>query len=149
MAGIRATTSHIGLCVRDLERSRRFYVDGLGFEEHARFELAQPLAEMDGPCDLTALFIEKDGLRLELLDFRAPPVFGSPSTRRNQVGLTHLSFVVDDVDAVAEELESYGGTIIEGTRSGQDDPAGVQIVFLEDPDGTRIELVRLAGGQAW
>lgn len=148
-ATFRATTSHVGLCVRDLERSRRFYEEGLGFADFARFEIDRPLAEMEGPCRLTSYFVEKDGLRLELLAFGQPAVFGSPSTRRNQVGLTHLSFVVDDVDAAARELEQYGGSIIEGTRSGQDDPAGVQIVFLEDPDGNRVELMRLAEGQAW
>ena len=88
-------------------------------------------------------------MRVELLDYRSPGVIGSPSTRRNQLGLTHLSFVVDDVDAAALELETFGGTIIEGTRSGQDDPDTVQIIFLADPDGTRVELMRLAKGQPW
>jgi len=146
---LHSSVSHIGLCVRDLERSRRFYVDGLGFKEFARFEIDRPLAEMGEACNVTSFFVEKDGLRIELLDFRAPGVFGEPSSRRNQVGLTHLSFVVDDVDASARELEQFGGTIIEGTRSGQDDPASVQIIFLADPDGTRVELMRLAAGQAW
>jgi catechol 2,3-dioxygenase-like lactoylglutathione lyase family enzyme len=144
-----ATTSHIGLCVRDLERSRRFYVDGLGFTEFARFELDRAIAEVDEPCSLTSFFIQKDGLRIELLDYRSPGVFGAPADRRNQLGLTHLSFVVEDVDAAAKELEGYGGTIIEGTRSGQHDPDSVQIIFLADPDGTRVELMRLAAGQAW
>ena len=76
-------------------------------------------------------------------------MIGQPSTRRNHLGLTHLSFIVEDVDAAAMELEQYGGTIIEGTRSGQDEPRSVQIVFLADPDGTRVELMRLAEGQAW
>jgi glyoxylase I family protein len=146
---LSSSVSHIGLCVSDLERSRRFYVDGLGFKEFARFEIDRPLAEMDEDCDLTSFFVQKDGLRIELLDFRAPGVSGTPSSRRNQLGLTHLSFVVDDVDASARELEQYGGTIIEGTRSGQDDLASVQIIFLADPDGTRIELMRLAEGQEW
>jgi glyoxylase I family protein len=141
--------SHIGLCVRDLERSKRFYIDGLGFEEFARFELTRPLAEMEPPCHVISFFVEKDGLRIELLDFPEPGVFGVPSARRNHVGLTHLSFVVDDVDAAAHELEQHGGKIIDGTRSGQDDPTSVQIIFLEDPDGTRIELMRLAEGQDW
>jgi hypothetical protein len=57
--------------------------------------------------------------------------------------------VVEDVDAAAAELEQFGGRILEGTRSGQDDPAAVQIIFLEDPDGTRVELMRLAEGQQW
>jgi catechol 2,3-dioxygenase-like lactoylglutathione lyase family enzyme len=148
-ATFHSTTSHIGLCVRDLERSRRFYVDGLGFKEFARFELDRPIAEIEGECHLTSFFVEKDGLRIELLDFRAPKVFGTPSTRRNQLGLTHLSFVVEDVDAAARELEEYGGKIVDGTRSGQDDPTSVQIIFLEDPDGTRVELMRLAEGQDW
>ncbi len=142
-------TSHIGLCVSDLERSRRFYVDGLGFEEFARFDLTRPLAEVDPPFDFTSFFIQKDGLRVELLYYRSPGAIGEPSSRRNHLGLTHLSFVVDDVDAAASELEGFGGTIIEGTRSGQDDPDAVQIIFLADPDGTRVELMRLAKGQAW
>jgi len=58
-------TSHVGLCVRDLERSRRFYVDGLGFEEFARFEITRPIAEVDPPCDFTSFFIQKGGLRVE------------------------------------------------------------------------------------
>jgi catechol 2,3-dioxygenase-like lactoylglutathione lyase family enzyme len=135
--------------VRDLERSRRFYVDGLGFEEFARFEIDRQIAEVDPPCDFTSFFIQKDGLRIELLDYRSPGVFGEPSNRRNHLGLTHLSFVVEDVDAAAIELESFGGTIIEGTRSGQHDADMVQIIFLADPDGTRVELMRLAKGQEW
>lgn len=142
-------TSHIGLCVTDLERSLRFYVDGLGFEEFARFELERDIAEVDPPVRLTSLFIQKGGLRVELLHYRSPGSFGHPSTRRNQLGLTHFSFVVDDVDAAAADLVNYGGTIIDGTRSGQHDPDMVQIIFLADPDGTRVELMRLAKGQAW
>ena len=143
------TTSHIGICVRDLDRSRRFYVDGLGFDEFARFEMTRTIAEVDPPCDFTSFFIQKGGLRVELLHYRSPGAIGHPSTRRNQLGLTHLSFVVDDVDAAARDLEAYGGTIIEGTRSGQDDEDAVQIIFLADPDGTRVELMRLAKGQPW
>lgn len=146
---ITAQTSHIGLCVSSLDQARRFYVDGLGFEDFARFEIDRPLAEMDDACDLTSCFVQKDGLRVELLYFRKPNPTGTPSSRRTQLGLTHLSFVVADVDAAAAELVAFGGTIIHGTRSGNDDPDVVQIVFLADPDGNRIELMRLARGQAW
>jgi catechol 2,3-dioxygenase-like lactoylglutathione lyase family enzyme len=146
---IAAQTSHVGLCVSSLDRARRFYVDGLGFEDFAQFEIDRPLAEMDDACDLTSCFVQKDGLRLELLYFRQPTPTGTPSTRRTQLGLTHLSFVVDDVDAAAAALVGFGGTIVEGTRSGDNDPDVVQIVFLADPDSNRIELMRLARGQAW
>jgi catechol 2,3-dioxygenase-like lactoylglutathione lyase family enzyme len=115
----------------------------------ARFDLARPIAEVDLPVDLTSLFIQREGLRVELLHYRSPGVFGEPSTRRNHLGITHFSLIVDDVDAAAAELVEFGGTIVEGTRSGQDDPDSVQIVFVADPDGTRVELMRLAKGQAW
>ena len=149
MAAIECTTSHIGLCVDDIARSLRFYVDGLGFEPFARFELERDIAEVDPPVKLTSLFIQKNGLRVELLYYHSPGAFGRPATRRNQRGLTHFSFVVDDVDASAAAMVSHGGTILEGTRSGQHAPDGVQIIFLADPDGTRVELMRLAKGQKW
>ncbi len=142
-------TSHVGLCVSDLERARRFYVDGLGFEDFARFELERDIAEVDPPVRLTSCFIQKGGLRIELLHYRSPGAIGQPATRRNQRGLTHLSFVVDDVDSAAELLVGFGGTVIPGTRNGRHDPDTVQTIFLADPDGTRVELMRLAKGQAW
>lgn len=148
-AAIACKTSHIGLCVSDLSRALRFWVDGLGFEEFARFEIDRAIAEVDPPVKLTSLFIQKDGLRVELLHYVSPGSFGLPATRRNQLGMTHFSFVVDDVDASADVLVGYGGTIVAGTRSGQHDPDAVQIVFLADPDGTRVELMRLAKGQKW
>ena len=141
--------SHIGLCVSDLERSLRFYVEGLGFEPFARFELERDIAEVDPPVKLTSCFIQKGGLRIELLHYASPGAFGHPSTRRNQLGLTHLSFVVEDVDAAAADLVRHGGTVIDGTRNGLQDPDAVQIIFLADPDGTRVELMRLARGQDW
>ena len=59
------TPSHIGLCVSDLERSLRFWVDGLGFEIFERFEIQRPVAEVDDPVDLTSLFVQRGGLRVE------------------------------------------------------------------------------------
>ena len=96
---------------------------------------------------LTSRFLHSGDLRIELLAFATPAAFGTPSARRNQLGLTHLSFSVDDVDAAAERLVRHGGTIIEGTRSM---PEGrVHIIFLADPDGTRIELMKHPEGVTW
>ena len=145
----QSTASHIGICVEDLERSRRFYIDGLGCTEFARFDINRPISEVDSPCRLSSIVLKKDGFRYELVQYHEPGAIGAPATRRNQLGLTHLSFLVDDVDATARELERHGGTIIEGSRSGASDPSGVQIIFLADPDGIRIALMRLAAGQDW
>ena len=44
---------HVGVCVRDLERSIRFYRDGLGFEEMGRLDTAgQPTATLLGIPDV-------------------------------------------------------------------------------------------------
>jgi lactoylglutathione lyase len=64
----------------------------------------------------------------------------------NQLGLTHLSVRVDDVDAVAEAVDNLGGTVVEGTRTTFDTPGALlDFVYCTDPDGVRIELMRLPG----
>jgi catechol 2,3-dioxygenase-like lactoylglutathione lyase family enzyme len=143
--------SHLGLCVSDLDASRRFYCDGLGFSPAEGFELTSAeldgLAdslEVDGPVSLTSQFVTLGDLKVELLAFRDPAVGGQPSWRRNQRGLTHLSFYVDDVDAAARHLTQFGGTVLDETRSN----LGVDVVFLADPDGVRVELMALAPSAA-
>lgn len=139
--------SHIGLCVSDLERSLVFYRDGLGFEEGPGFEIDYPISEMSGDVRLTSQFLHSGDLRVELLHFDRPTAFGVPSASRNQLGLTHFSFSVDDIDAAAAHLVRHGGTIVEGTRSTPADR--VHIIFLADPDGTRVELMRHPEGTTW
>ena len=141
---IGAQTSHIGLCVSDLERSLRFYCDGLGFTKVLSYDLDDTMLpglerslEVSSPVALTSQFIQLDGLKIELLAYRSPPATGTPSTSRGTLGVTHLSFYADDVDASADRLVELGGTIIRSTRAN----LGVQIVFLADPDGVRVELM--------
>ena len=57
-----------------------------------------------------------------------------------------LSFVVDDIADTEARLVALGAEIIESTRTHIDTGSGtVDLVFLTDPDGTRIEIVKLEG----
>lgn len=142
-------TSHIGLCVRDLEKSLHFYCEGLKFIKIAEYDIDYQIPEVDAPCNLTSTIIEKDGHRLELLAYRSPEVIGAPPTRRNHVGFTHLSFIADDIDSAAHALCAYGGQLLPETRCGQGDPAAPQFLFVADPDGNRVEIMYIPDGTPW
>jgi predicted enzyme related to lactoylglutathione lyase len=144
------TFSHFGLCVSDLERSMRFYCDGLGFQPAIQYEVGTDFAdtlEVSGDIAVVSQFITRDGVSIELLHYTKGGVTGSPSATRNQLGLTHLSLNVDDVDETAAKLVACGGTVIDSTRTKIDNPDGSvnDFVFVADPDGTRVELMKLAG----
>lgn len=139
-----ASISHIGLCVTDLARSLRFYVDGLGFTEAEGYDLDDTMLpgldlalEVTGPVALRSQMIDLGGFRIELLSYRSPGADGTPALRRNQVGLTHLSLHVDDVDAAIERAVEHGGRLLQSTRQ----TLGIDLVFLADPDDTRVELM--------
>ena len=68
-----------------------------------------------------------------------PGAVGAASTRRNQLGLTHLSLTVDDVGEAAKQLVACGGKLLPATHAEND---AVELVFVEDPDGVRVELIR-------
>jgi catechol 2,3-dioxygenase-like lactoylglutathione lyase family enzyme len=137
--------SHFGICVTDLDRSMRFYCDGLGFEAAERYDLKDTpesgldrSLEVDSPVELVSQFMRHGAMGVELLYYRSPPTFGKASASRGQVGITHLSFYVDDVDAAVTRLVEYGGTLLPDTRANP----GVDLVFVADPDGVRVELMK-------
>lgn len=137
------TVSHLGICVSDLARSLRFYTEALGFTAGAAFDVDDTFAatlEVPPPVRLRSQFVSRDGLSIELLEFTTPAADGEPGRRRNQLGFTHLSFHVADVDEAAERVTAAGGTVVPGTRCELGDGAAV-FVFCADPDGVRIELM--------
>ena len=148
MAAPTYTPSHAGICVSDLDASIRFYCEGLGFELAERYDLTSDAMpgldaslEVPGPITLTSQMIVSGSMKIELLHYPGRAAEGTPSTSRGQLGLTHLSFNVDQVDSAADRLVEFGGTILEHTRSD----AGIVLLFLTDPDGTRVELMGGAG----
>jgi catechol 2,3-dioxygenase-like lactoylglutathione lyase family enzyme len=96
---------------------------------------------------LESRMLSRDGITIELLGFESPGHTGDGQRRpMNQLGLTHLSLRVDDVEGVAATIEAMGGSVVRGTRTTFD-LSGTRLDFLycTDPDGVRIELMNLPG----
>ncbi len=137
--------THLGICVADLERSLAFYRDALGFVEIGRFRddqgYSSQLLELDD-VRMEAIYLERDGWRIELLCFAQPRAVGSGARRPiNELGLTHLSFVVENLEESLTAVLRHGGAVIEQTRMEM----RAKAIFATDPDGTRLELIERAG----
>jgi catechol 2,3-dioxygenase-like lactoylglutathione lyase family enzyme len=146
---VEPTFSHFGICVSDLDRSLRFYCDGLGFEQAESHSIGSEFAALMDMADVavTSQFIRKGPTAIELLAFAQPAPFGDRARRPvNQLGLTHLSFRVGDVPGVAAKLAALGGAIVESSRTTIEfGDVPLQFVYCTDPDGVRIELMDLGG----
>ena len=95
--------NHVGQCVTDLERSKKFYVDVLGFEPWRELtfpdEPSDRLLRLTPPVGMTASYLRMDGFVLELLHFAGSGAAPLPFRERtmNEPGLTHVSVSVDDI----------------------------------------------------
>lgn len=137
--------SHLGLCVSDRDAAMRFWCDGLGFEVAEHYDLTDELIpglaealEVRKPVTVRSQMIRLGDLKIEVLSYENPAVTGTPSSSRGALGYTHLSFLHPSIDDFSDHLVAHGGTILKETRQN----VGIEVVFLADPDGTRIELMQ-------
>jgi glyoxylase I family protein len=140
--------THIGICVSEWERSLRFYRDVLGFTCRSELQIAgepsDTLLQLHN-VELRAIYLERDGMRIELLHYASPGYRGDGTPRAmNALGLTHLSFRVDSLAATLDTLKAAGVPILEPTHI---DIAAFEAaaIMITDPDGTLIELVQAPG----
>ena len=142
--------THVGICVSDLERSLAFYRDLLGFAPEHELEVegepTDTLLRLRG-TKLKAVYLARDGVRIELLHFASPPAPPRRERVMNEVGLTHLSFRVADLDAVVTDLRAAGAQVLDDTILRFPD-FGSAACFVVDPDGQLIELVQAPGDPA-
>jgi catechol 2,3-dioxygenase-like lactoylglutathione lyase family enzyme len=139
--------THLGICVADLTRSLRFYTEVFGFVETGRFEgkgdPSSTVLGMPQSLELVAVYLERDGWRIELLYYPTPGHQGPAVPRpMNQLGYTHLSFRVANLDAVLARIERCGGRVLRETYQGT---FGSKVIFAVDPDGIRFELIEAPG----
>jgi len=136
--------THIGVCVSDLERSVAFYCDVLGFTEVARRLTITDAGSANlldfAEIDVELVYLERDGIRIELLGYRIPACEAEHGRRpMNRVGLTHLAFRVGDLDDLCRRIEAEGGTVLPATTATFEH--GNRGVMTLDPDGIRVELI--------
>lgn len=143
MTGGSHRITHIGLCVADLDRSIAFYRDAIGMEEVGRMTVPDGVtaALLDLPSsDMELVYLQRDGVRIELLWHRGLPALGAGEPREmNRTGFTHLSIRVDDIEDLAGRITDAGGTVVAASVVTFD--GGNRGIMALDPDGTRIELI--------
>lgn len=119
---------HVTLVVRDLEQSRRFYVNVLGMNQVAR-----PAFSFDG------LWFQAGKTQIHLiLEFDGSgPAGNLLAAERRSSRTQHFAFEVADAEATLSRLRGSGVTILSGPKPR---PDGYIQVFVTDPDGHVVEL---------
>jgi len=149
---------HVGITVRDLDASIRFYHDVLGLPFSN-----EPSPWFDGPELGPAVGVPGAGLRqvslvlgdttLELLEYKSPPSETTQPLPSNNIGASHVAFLVDDIHKTVVDLSSKGISFFSDVNVVDEGVlAGWRWVYFADPDGYPLELVENAyprpGGHA-
>ena len=121
---------HVAIICSDYARSKRFYVDILGLT------VVQEVYRQERKSYKLDLAVGGQ-YQIELFSFEMPPA--RPSRPEAQ-GLRHLAFEVDDVAAVAAELNKRG---VPTEEIRIDEYTGKSFTFFADPDGLPLELYQL------
>jgi catechol 2,3-dioxygenase-like lactoylglutathione lyase family enzyme len=126
---------HIGILTQDLQHSVEFYTNVLGFSISTKIEMEE--------VGLSAIFIEKNGSKIELMGYR-----GAIPKRSEGIEITmggssislndHITFTVDDLGATVSELKGKG---IEFGLETTELEGGMKLASFKDPNGVLIELV--------
>src|SRR5258708_8935246 len=140
---------HVNVNCSDLERSRRFYTEGLGLGVGARTapEESQPgaafgLARARWEASILLGPRGYDGGAVDLLEWHEPSPAGAPPARIVETGFQRLGVRVPDLDATVTRVGALGGSVwSEPFGHALADGGQIRVVLVGDPDGTAIELI--------
>lgn len=123
---------HIGIAVKDLEQSLKFYLNNLG--------LTNAGSEVVEEQKVKVAFLPCGDSELELLESTAPDGPIAKYIEKNGEGIQHIALRVDNIEAALAELKEKGVRLIdEKPRYGA---GGAKIAFLhpKSTGGILLEL---------
>lgn len=138
---------HVGVPVRNLQRSLDFYHDVFGVEPRFVAKTSgEGTSRLLGVPDveLSYAFIDLGNTVLELLEYERPR--GADYDRQNcDVGATHVCFEVPDVEEAYTALRAKGIEFSSPPLHLDDGPlAGCITAYFKDPDGIQLEIFQVA-----
>jgi catechol-2,3-dioxygenase len=125
--------NHAVLRVRDLDKSVAFYERALGLEPIARMGNAMAFLRAPGSENHHDLGLARVGPN-------APP------PNEQGVGLYHLAWEVDEIEALRETAETLERL---GAFSGASDHGATKSVYGYDPDGNEFEVMWMVPRELW
>lgn len=150
-AAFPRTTIDLGCVVTDLEKSVRFYTEGIGFRELKGFEVPADLARDAGLTDSRPLSIrvlvlgdDESATKLKLMQVAGTlPETGHNAFIHSHAGFRYLTIIVDDTDAALARLAKLGVTPIAKSPVALPDSLapGMHLTCVRDPDGNLVELI--------
>ncbi len=135
--------AHLGLTIRDTERTLAFYCDVLGATLMWRSEAVREGPQIDTIFEAPGTRVRISGVDLhgmviEFFEFLQPRVEdGTFATSYRTGGWKHLALIVDDIDADVARLRSAG---VAFRHEVQTLPNGSRMAYFNDPDGVMLEL---------
>lgn len=135
--------NHIGLTVRDVERSVVFYRDVAGMEVWSRRQMQgewfDTLTHNHGAViDVAMLRLGTFTLQLVQYLEAGGDVL---AVAHHHVGNPHLCINVPDVYAMHDRAEAYGG--LEPTPIVDILGSGIRSFYVRDPDGVPVEFLQM------
>ncbi len=138
---------HVGIVVQDLADATAFFVE-LGMELQGETAVegrwVDRVVGLDGVQAEIAMLQTPDGHgRIELAKFHAPS--GSGGDRHapaNAPGLRHVTFAVDDIDAVVARLRARGAELVGEVERYEDI---YRLCYVRGPEEIIVELAERIG----
>jgi catechol 2,3-dioxygenase-like lactoylglutathione lyase family enzyme len=138
---------HVGIVVDDLEDAVAFFVElGLELQGEAPVEgeWVDRVVGLQGVRAQIVMLQTPDGHgRIELAKFHTPSSDGGyQRPPANALGIRHVTFAVDDIDAVLARLRARGAELIGELVRYQD---SYRLCYVRGPEGIIVELAEPIG----
>ena len=130
--------------VNDLEKTRDFWINTLGFKLHIEAKEESPyideLLAVKDPRLTTVKLIDSNGFIIELLKFENYQVENSWSGDLKTTGLTHIALTVGNLDELVDNLKKQNYAPLSDIKISPSKK--VKVVFVKGPEAIMLELVQ-------